>query len=170
MRYSRLRRSDPPVLQSHVRALLRAAVEEIALELRVTSLPHTHDVVQCGNHRREAGVVEEAISLRRCEEEVELAVESGEEVDDLGGEVHVAGGEEEVEVRLRVRQAEKRLERVVIGGEVDRLLLERREDHHVGVGGRGSVAAAEKRLHFVAELRVGLSTGNYVGRGERDER
>ena len=37
------------------------------------------------------------------EEEVELAMESGEEVDDLGGEVHVAGGEEEVEVRLRVR-------------------------------------------------------------------
>lgn len=114
--------------------------------------------------------MEEAISLRRCEEEVELAMESGEEVDDLGGEVHVAGGEEEVEVRLRVRQAEKRLERVVIGGEVDRLLLERREDHHVDVGGRGSVAAAEKRLHFVAELRVGFSTRNYVGRGERDER
>lgn len=57
------------------------------------------------------------LGLRRCEEEVELAMESGEEVDDLGGEVHVAGGEEEVEVRLRVRQAEKRLERVVIGGE-----------------------------------------------------
>lgn len=51
--------------------------------------------------------MEEAISLRRCEEEVELAMESGEEVDDLGGEVHVAGGEEEVEVRLRVRQAEE---------------------------------------------------------------
>lgn len=39
LRYSRLRRSDPPVLQSHVRALLRAAVEEIALDCASPHFP-----------------------------------------------------------------------------------------------------------------------------------
>ena len=147
-------------------------MEEVALELSVNPPTQSHDVVQRRNHGREARVVEEAIGLRRREEEVELAAEGGEEIDDFGGEIDVAGGEEEVEVRLRVGQTEKGLERVVVGGEVDRLLLEGREDHHVGVGSgcRRRVGAVEKRFHFVAELRVGLSAGNYVGRGERCQR
>ena len=150
--------------------LLRAAMEEIALQLSITPPTKSHDIVQCGNHRREARVVEETVGLRCRKEEVELATEGGEEIDDFGGEIHVAGGEEEIEVRLRVRQTEKGFERVVVGGEVDRLLLEGRENHHVGVGRRRGAGLVEKGFHFVAKLRVGLSAGNYVRRGERSER
>ena len=74
--------------------LRMAQVEEVALQLHLSTRQSPYHVVARRNHRCEAGVVEEAVGLRRREEEVHCAVVVRQTLRHLLREVDIARGEE----------------------------------------------------------------------------
>ena len=113
--------------------LVSTAVEEIALQLFVTLTPQPHNVIARRDHGREAGVVEEAVGLRRREEKTHRAAIVRELLCDLLREVDVTRGEVQVHLVEARGDIEALLEQGVVRGEVHCLLLEGGEDEHVGI-------------------------------------
>ena len=115
-----------------------------------------YNVVQSRDDRGEAGVVEEGVRLRGCEQVVHFAAVRRQHIGDLRGEIHIPGGQVEVRILEARGHLQHAFERRVVGGEVQRLLLERRVDHHIRVLlSRLNVAPClQQANHAVAKLSV----------------
>ena len=115
-----------------------------------------YNVVQSRDDRGEAGVVEAGVRVRSCEQVVHLAAVGRQHVCDFRGEIHIAGGQIEVCVLEARSHLQHAFEGGVVGGEVQRLLLERRVDHHVRLLlSRLNIAPCLQQLnHTVTELTV----------------
>ena len=138
--------------------LVSTAVEEIALQLFVTPTPQPHNVIARRDHGREAGVVEEAVGLRRREEKTHRAAIVRELLCDLLREVDVARGEVQVHVVEARSNVDHTAEGVVIRRAAEGLLLEGGEHEHVGIRFGGRATAGLKRVDAVSELAVGIAT------------
>ena len=133
-------------------------MEEIALQLLVIFTILSYEIVQRGNHGREAGVVEEAVGLRRREEKTHRAAIVRELLCDLLREVDVARGEVQVHVVETRSNVDHTAEGVVIRRATEGLLLEGGEHEHVGIRFGGRATAGLKRVDAVSELAVGIAT------------